>query len=177
MVFQLGETMRVPYILLTAMAAASLCSCATAARADFPPTQLPPSVTVDDKLGIAVETAYQAAALAERTAVKAGFVSPDQARQLIALDNQAYTYVCYTRTAYDLANGRSPYARKDGCPLATKAGVIPTYVDAARTVITILRQMLGTMQAFHVARINPPPARDLPDLYITQQQESTPTHG
>jgi hypothetical protein len=139
--------MRLPYIMLTAVAALSLTSCASPTGA-FPPTQLPSSVLVDDKAGIAVETAYQAAALAERTAVRAGFVNPSQARTLIELDNRAYTYVCYTRTAYDLANGRDPYARHfDKCPKATKAGHIPTYVDAARAALTVIQQMVGVLKS------------------------------
>src|SRR4051812_15609051 len=89
-----------------------LSGCATAATplGTFP-TQLPENFIQDDQLGISVELAYQAASLAERTAIKAGFVTPARARALIALDNQAYLGVCAYRTAYDVANGRSPVAR------------------------------------------------------------------
>jgi hypothetical protein len=139
--------MRVPYIMLAAIGAMSLASCETPSFG----TQLPGSVTVDDKIGASVEIAYQAAALAERTAVQAGLVNPAQARRLITLDNQAYTYVCYTRTAYDLANGRSPAVRKDTCPLATKSGTIPAYADAARAALTILKEIVGSLQAYQRA--------------------------
>lgn len=142
--------MRLPYISLSLMGALALCSCATPSAAQFP-TQLPGSVTVDDKIGSSVEIAYQAAALAERTALKAGFVSPAQASRLLLLDNQAYKYVCYTRTAYDLANGKSPSARADACPAATKSGTIPSYADAARSALTILKEIIGSLQAYRVA--------------------------
>lgn len=136
-----------PLALLGALAL-SLSGCATASTL---PTQLPGSVTVDDKIGSSVELAYQAAALAERTAVAAGFVTPSQATRLMALDNKAYTYVCYTRTAYDLANGKSPSARHDTCPVATKSGTIPAYADAARAALTIIQEIVGSLSAYHPA--------------------------
>lgn len=139
--------MRLPYICTTLMAALSLASCSSASAFPSPgniPTTLPHTTLADDKIGIAVETAYQAASLAERTAVKAGFVSPAQARTLINLDNQAYEAVCLTRTAYDVANGQDPSARQDGCSAASKANRYVGYVEAARMAVEMLKSLVST---------------------------------
>lgn len=133
-------------VLLALLASSSACATLPQSVGDVP-TVLSGSTTIDDKLGVAVETAYQGASLAERTAIKAGFVTPSNAAKLVVLDNQAYTYVCYTRTAYDIANGRSPGARQDGCATSTKTGSIPSYADAARSAIDTIKALLAGVVA------------------------------
>lgn len=132
--------------------AAALCltaGCATpAASVQSFPTQLPENFIQDDQLGISVELAYQAASLAERTAIKAGFVHGARAVSLIKLDNQAYLGVCAYRTAYDVANGRNPAGRQDGCPSSTKVNRYVSYADAARQAISLIQGLVtSTKQA------------------------------
>lgn len=133
--------MRLPYISLALMAALSLAGCA---HAQFP---LPSTTTIDDQVGISVEIAYQAAALAEETAIRAGFVSPGEAGKLLVLDNQAYDAVCYTRTAYNIANGFDPMKRVDGCRPETKSNKYTSYAQAAAAALDVIRDLVQGTKA------------------------------
>jgi hypothetical protein len=145
--------------MLLAVALLLLPACTTAqVNESFQAGHLAPSVIVDDQAGIAVETAYQAATLAVRTAVKAGFVSPSQARTLLAYDTRAYREVCKTRTAYDVVNGKDPAARKDGCPADTKTGAILGYASAASLALGTIRDLVTVLRSYRVAAgASPPP--------------------
>lgn len=137
-----------PLALIPMLALCAACNFSTASAGTLPPTTLPASVTVDDQIGISVELAYQAAALAERTAVKAGMVDPVLAAKLQNADNEAYAAVCYTRSAYNLANGENPVNRKDQCPSYTKRGKLVGYAQAGqRAIETILVLVSLTQQA------------------------------
>jgi hypothetical protein len=131
---------------LALIAAIALCL-PSASCAQFPSSvgSIGQNTKVDEQVGISVELAYQAASLAERTAVKARLVTPSEAAQLLPLDQQAYRAVCFTRTAYDAANGRDPEKRQDGCPMDTKMGA-GSYTAAADAALAAIRTLTLTVE-------------------------------
>lgn len=82
------------------------------ASASDPPASVQPGTyadktTLDEKAGIAVEVAYQAAALAATGLAREGLVSGDAAARLKSADAKAYAATQKARAAYDAGNARS----------------------------------------------------------------------
>lgn len=72
-----------------------------------PPSEITEHTVLDEKAGLSVELAYQAANLAARTANRAGVLSPSTKARLADLDTAAYNAVLNARMAYDLGNSQS----------------------------------------------------------------------
>lgn len=104
-----------------ALAIAPLAGCATVPGS---PGEVANQTALDEKTGIAIETAYSAAAEAATLAIRAGLVSPANAQRIAAVDRQAFAAVQATRAAYDAGNAAS-------------------YQSAAATALPLVRQMLA----------------------------------
>lgn len=106
------------------------CSLALAGCTLEPPTspgQIANQTVLDEKAGIAIETAYAAAAEAATLALRGGFVSGPQAQRIAEIDNRAYAAVQATRAAYRAGNARS-------------------YSEAAASALPILRELLAAIK-------------------------------
>lgn len=96
--------------LIIFAAALSLSGCAALdglMRLPAQPVAVANKTVLDEQAAISVELAYQAAATALLIATRAGFVTGDNARNAMALDNEAYRKVLAVRAAYDAGNASS----------------------------------------------------------------------
>jgi hypothetical protein len=71
------------------------------------PAALADRTTLDERAGLSVELAYQAANLAIRTANRAGLLAPSAKAKARALDDTAFAAVGKARAAYDAGNAAS----------------------------------------------------------------------
>lgn len=115
-------------MILIALAAILLPACTmTAPQTLPPPVQVADMTIADEKAGLAIELAYQAAATAALTADRAGIV-PDTMRPRIAAANRrAIAAVGAVRAAYDASNAASyaealPKAREAVAALLSSIG-------------------------------------------------------
>lgn len=117
-------------LLATCLALAPLAGCV--GLSDMPNIKGGPGVianqtVLDEKTGIAIETAYSAAAEAATLAIRAGVVSPATAQRIADVDRRAYAAVQATRAAYDAGNSSS-------------------YQVAAAQALPLLREMLALVK-------------------------------
>lgn len=110
----------IPLALIAALSACDL-------TPPVSPGQVANQTTLDEKTGIAIETAYTAAAQAATLAIRSGVVSRATAQRIAEIDRQAYTAVQATRTAYDAGNASS-------------------YAEASARAIPLLRQLVGLIR-------------------------------
>lgn len=86
------------------------------------PSTVAEKTTLDEKAGLAVDLAYQAANRAVFFAAKAGFLTPAQKAAAADIDADAYTAVQATRAAY-------------------KAGNATTYADAVSAALQAVARL------------------------------------
>jgi hypothetical protein len=80
-------------------------ACSGCSLTDLPaPNSVADATVLDEKLGIAVETTYAAAARTAALAIRAGLVDAAGARRISLLNEQARAAVLLTRQAYDAGN-------------------------------------------------------------------------
>ena len=116
-------------LVFATFATLALAGCGPMQLADIPasPSEAADRTVLDEKAGIAIETAYTAAAEAARLAIIAEVVTPAQAERIAVLDRQAYAIVQQTRAAYDAGNAAS-------------------YEAAAAQALPILRELVAAIQ-------------------------------
>jgi hypothetical protein len=71
------------------------------------PAAVADRTTLDERAGLSVELAYQAANLAIRTANRAGLLTPAAKAKARTLDDTAFAAVGKARAAYDAGNASS----------------------------------------------------------------------
>lgn len=69
-----------------------------------PPVTVANSTVLDEKAATAVELSYKAMRLAMETAIDAGYLRGENARNAAELDNRAYAAVLAVRAAYSAGN-------------------------------------------------------------------------
>jgi hypothetical protein len=102
-------------LLPLGLAVLMLSGCATLGAIPTSPGAVASATVLDEKAAIGFELAYQGAALAATTAIKAGFIKGPAATRVALIDNKAYAAVKAVRTAYDSSNAT------DYATAATKA--------------------------------------------------------
>lgn len=108
-----------------ALMGASLVACVP--EPPVSPGQIANKTVLDEKAGIAIETAYAAAAQAATFAMRGGFVHAEQAEKIAEIDNRAYAAVQATRAAYDAGNASS-------------------YAEASATALPLLRELVAAIK-------------------------------
>lgn len=95
--------------LLAIAAAVSLTACTPGSFGlASSPAAVAPENTLDERLGLAVETAYTGAAKSAALAIRTGVVTdPATIRKIGELDKKAKAAVDATRAAYDARNAKS----------------------------------------------------------------------
>lgn len=68
------------------------------------PVQAAEQTSMDEQAALAAELAYQAGALAAKTAIEAGWLRPDQAGRVRAAEGRAYDALLGVRAAYRAGN-------------------------------------------------------------------------
>ena len=99
-------------------ASATLGGCTGINSLPSAPQDVAARTALDEQAALGVELAYQAAALAGRTALRADLLPAEQRPAVRAADARAYAAVAAVRRAYDVGNARS-YA--EALPLARDA--------------------------------------------------------
>lgn len=92
------------HIILPIILALSLPGCATFPTA---PVDVANQTKLDEQAALAIELAYQAAALAVSTAADLGVLKGANASKAAEIDRKAYRAVQAVRTAYDSGNATS----------------------------------------------------------------------
>ncbi len=96
--------------ILVILAAAMLSGCSVlTGLAGIPnsPKEVTEQTTLDERIALGMELAYQAAALSAVTAIKAGLVPQDRMKEVQDADTMAYNAVVLVRTAYKAGNAKS----------------------------------------------------------------------
>lgn len=100
---------RFAFALLAALSLGIAACAGFTAPAGVPtsPSEAADTTVLDERAALSVELAYKALRLAMETAVDAGALTGERARQAAALDNRAYAAVVAVRTAYRAGNAQS----------------------------------------------------------------------
>lgn len=114
-------------IVFAAIAAMSIALVACVPEPPTSPGQIANKTVLDEKVGVAIETAYAAAAQAATLAMRGGFVSAERAAEIAKLDKEIYARIKVLRAAYDAGNASS-------------------YAQAAETALPLLRELVATIK-------------------------------
>jgi hypothetical protein len=122
--------MRKLILAVVALFALPLAACDTLLSTAAPVAGVPSSPVVvadktvlDEKVGIAVETAYKAWRVAVELGIDAGFVKGAFATKLAAIDNRAYTATLAVQAAYKAGNSAGYIAAAREANAAIRLGV------------------------------------------------------
>lgn len=113
--------------ILVAMASLSMVACTTVPThvvgVPTSPVVVADKTILDEKVGIAVETAYKAFRLAVELAVDSGVLKGDKAAKIAAIDNRAYAFTLATQRAYNAGNSASYISASTEALAAIKDGI------------------------------------------------------
>lgn len=106
-------------------AALALVACAVPPVSNLPaaPVVVANSTILDEKVGIAVETAYKAFRVALELGVDAGQIRGERATRLAAIDRRAYAATLATQAAYRSTNSTSYVAASREAIAAITLGI------------------------------------------------------
>lgn len=114
-------------MLFPALAALALAGCGTASSSlsSIPaaPVDVANKTILDEKVGIAIETAYKAFRLAVELAVDTGKLKGAKAAQVAALDSKAFAATVASQNAYKALNNESYIAAASEARAAIEQGI------------------------------------------------------
>ena len=115
--------------ILCALSALALSACSLPALMGLPaaPVAAANQTVMDEKVGIAIETAYPSAAYAATLAIRSGALSRENILRVAEIDRRAYAAVQATRAAYD-------------------AGNASTYREAATIALPLVRELIAAIR-------------------------------